>query len=116
MVPTLDREQIFGGTVYMHLWSVDDIDTIDGWSLFKIKEETADSISCVGLMTLLPSGEIPMEFSLNRVSHGIAWQLTVAAVDADLPSKLWNAVYLYGTGERQQPQWNRGMVKRGVLE
>lgn len=70
------------------LWTVEGLHVVvDGWALFRIIRESADSMDAVGLMAWL------------SLSH----------------SKQWNSVYLYASGDEDPPRWNWGRQYQGFL-
>ena len=78
---------------------------MDGWDYFSVIRESNDSIDAVGLMTLLPSGSVPIEVNVTRHESGFTWSVRIARLDpawlALSDSKRWKSVYLYATGERE---------------
>lgn len=104
--------------VYALLWSMEDL-VVDGWALFRVVQESDDSIDALGLMTLLPSGSIPMSVKIRADEAGLACSVQVGLQDqrwlALSDSKRWNSVYLFATGERDEPQWNWGREYQGLV-
>lgn len=102
--------------VYMMLWSMDDL-IVDGWALFRVVRESDDSLDAVGLMTLLPTGSVPIAVNIKADETGLAWSARAGIQDehwlALSGSKRWNAVYLYATGEREEPRWQWGQEQMG---
>jgi hypothetical protein len=102
--------------LYFMLWSIDDL-TVDGWALFRIVQESEDFLDAVGLMTLLPSGSVPIALNVRADDGGLTWSAQAALQDqawlALSDSKRWNSVYLYATGERETPLWTWGRQYRG---
>lgn len=92
------------------LWSIEDKDfSVDGWTYFRVKRESENALDVVGLMTLLPSGSVPIAINVQGQDKGFVWSAQIACVDADWlalsHSRQWKDVYLYATGERQTPGW-----------
>ncbi|HJK96000.1 MAG TPA: hypothetical protein RMF84_02205 [Polyangiaceae bacterium LLY-WYZ-14_1] len=103
-------DEAIGYALYLFLrTSVADLDvTVDGWSVFRVAEERPTSIRGVGIMTLLPAGELPVEVSLSMESDGTHYHVQTAEADegwaALSESKRWKAVYWYAT-EGRPPPW-----------
>jgi hypothetical protein len=104
--------------VYAMLWAMEDL-VVDGWALFRVTQESNDSLEALGLMTLLPSGSIPMSISIRADERGLAWSAQVGDQDQEWlalsDSKRWNSVYLHATGGRETPQWNWAREFRGLV-
>ena len=102
--------------LYFMLWSIDDL-TVDGWALFRVVQESEDSLDAVGLMTLLPSGSVPMALNIGADEGGLTWSVQAALQDrawlALTDSKRWSNVYLYATGARGTPPWTWGRQYQG---
>jgi hypothetical protein len=118
--PVREPEDELANSLYSLLWSVDEKDMfVDGWSYFRVVRESEDSIDAVGLMTLLPSGSVPIEIHVRRQEAGLFWLVQIARLDPDWlalsDSKRWNSVYLYATGEREIPRWTWGRQHHGSL-
>jgi hypothetical protein len=96
--------------LYFMLRSIDDL-SMDGWALFRVVQESEDMIDAVGLMTLLPSGSVPVALNVTADEGGLIWSLQAALQDRDWlalsDSKRWNSVYLYAVGDRETPTWDR---------
>ena len=106
--------------LYALLWSIDDTDvSVDGWSYFRVIRESEESLDAVGLMTLLPSGSVPIAINVKAQQGGFAWSVQVAHLDqawlALSDSKRWNSVYLYATGELETPRWTWGRQHHGSV-
>jgi len=90
---------------------------VDGWTLLRVVQESDESLDAVGLMTLLPSGSVPMALNITADEGGLTWSVQAALQDrawlALSDSKRWNNVYLYATGERETPPWTWGQQYRG---
>src|SRR5262245_29632561 len=73
--------------------------SVDGWSSFYVLEETTASLRAVGIMTLLPTGELPMEVELSREADRTRYSLSMGLADTRWTSlsesKRWKSVYLY---------------------
>src|SRR5688572_12629188 len=106
-VRAAEPDEQLAAALYFMLWSIDDLD-VDGWTLFRVVRESEESLDAIGLMTLLPSGSIPIAISVKAQEGGLAWSAQVARQDPDWlalsDSKRWNRVYLYATGERESPE------------
>jgi len=97
--------------------------TVDGWSFIRIVRESHESIEAVGLMSLLPSGSVPMVVHVEAAAAGLAWTADIGRGDDDWralsESKKWKRVYLYASGDRNEPGWTwsekcRGTVRQAV--
>jgi hypothetical protein len=77
---------------------------VDGWTTFHVIRETTASLKAVGIMTILPTGELPLEVELSREPNGARYLLRVGLVDERWhslsESKRWKSVYLYATQDR----------------
>ena len=106
--------------LYFLLWSIDAEVTIDGWALFRVTSESVRTLDGVGLMTLLPTGAVPIAVSVWEHAGAIEWSVRIGRLDAawlDLsPDKQWNSVYLYATGGADLPRWTWGPKHRGVIQ
>jgi hypothetical protein len=111
-----DPEEELASALYFMLWSIDDL-TVDGWVLFRVVQESDDSLDAVGLMTLLPSGSVPIALNIRADEGGLTWSVQSGLQDrawlALSDSKRWNNVYLYATGERETPPWAWGRQYQG---
>jgi len=101
--------ELANGLSYM-LWSIDDAQvTVDGWTLFKVVQEADDSLDAVGLMTLFPSGSTPIAVCVRATESGLAWSARLSLRDEAWlslsESKRWKNVYLYASGDREEPPW-----------
>ncbi len=105
--------------VYSLLWSMPGL-TVDGWLLFRIVHESNESLEAVGLMTLLPSGSVPMSIVVKGDEEGIVWSAQAGQQDRHWlglsDSKRWNSVYLYASGNREEPGWNWGSTQQGLVQ
>jgi hypothetical protein len=111
-------DEELANSLYALLRSIDGLQvTVDGWSYVRVVRESPESLGAVGLMTLLPSGSIPIEIEVKANNSGVAWMVQVAQTDSEWlalsESKRWNRVYLYATGERATPQWSWGESLEG---
>ena len=106
--------------VYFLLWSVDAGVSFDGWALFQVVRESSQSLDGVGLMTLLPSGSVPIAISVREHADTIEWSMRMGCLDAswlDLsPDKQWNSVYVYAAGWADSPRWTWGPQHCGTLQ
>lgn len=104
--------------LYAILWALEDV-TVDGWALFRVVRESHDSLEGVGLMTLLPTGSVPMSVEIRAHEHELVWSARAGLQDqqwlALSNSKRWNAVYLFATGGREEAQWTWDREYQGVL-
>jgi hypothetical protein len=117
-------DEEFADALYAMLRSIDDLCvTVDGWTFFRVVQESADSVDVVGLMVLLPGGSVPIAISLRSAERGLDWSLQIGRQDGVWlslsDSKRWNSVYLYASGDRHSPPWiwdrtYQGSVLRAV--
>ena len=81
----------------------------DGWLSFHLLEETALSLSAVGIMHVLPSSLVPMEVALTKTASALRLELWTGARGPQEPalsqSAWWKAMYLYAA-EGQEPKWD----------
>jgi len=81
---------------------------VDGWRILRLVREDATSLQAVGIMHVLPTGELPLEVELSREPASTRYRLRIGIGDARWEalshSKRWNAVYLYASGERAE-EW-----------
>jgi hypothetical protein len=96
---------VLADAVYVLLRGDPNLDVaVDGWSMFQVVQETTTSLKAVGIMTVLPSGELPMELEFSRESNATRYRLRMSLVDEGWyslsESKRWKAVYLYATQGR----------------
>ena len=81
---------------------------VDGWMILRLVRENATSLQAVGIMHVLPTGELPLEVELSREPASTRYRLRLGIGDARWEalshSKRWNAVYLYASGERAE-EW-----------
>jgi hypothetical protein len=81
---------------------------LDGWKMFRLMTETITSLRAVGIMHVLPGGELPVEVMLSTSLEGTRYRVQIGGDDSEWKSlsesKRWKAVYLYATGECDE-QW-----------
>ena len=91
---------------------------VDGWRMLRLVRETPTSLRAVGLMHVLPAGELPIEVELSRDVGSTRYRLRIGVGDARWDSlsdsKRWNAVYLYASGERDE-EWTWSEPISGCL-
>jgi hypothetical protein len=92
---------------------------VDGWALFRVVQEADDHLTAIGLMTLLPTGSVPVAISVSAHQDGIAWSAQVGREDDDWlalsESKRWKIVYLYASGDLEEPRWTWSPPYQGLL-
>jgi hypothetical protein len=90
---------------------------VDGWALFRVVRESDESLDALGLMTLLPTGSVPIAINVSGDEQGFAWSAHIGRQDphwlALSDSKRWNSVYLHATDGRDEPQWTWERQSRG---
>jgi hypothetical protein len=93
--------------------------TVDGWGFVRIIRETPRDIEAVGLMSLLPTGSVPIAVQVETTPAGLAWTAKVGRDDsewqAQSESKRWKSVYLYASGDRSEPGWSWDEGHQGTL-
>lgn len=86
--------------------------------MLQLASETATSLRAIGIMHVLPTGELPIEVELTREPRSTRYLIRIGADDSRWgslsDSKRWNAVYLYATGDRDE-QWNWSQPISGCL-
>lgn len=104
--------------LYFMLWSLSDV-TVDGWTVFKVTSESEDSLDAVGLMTLLPSGSMPMAIHVVATEQGLEWNAQVSLKDESWlslsSSKRWKSTYLFACGDLPDPPWSWDRTYTGAL-
>lgn len=102
----------------LYLQALPELESIDGWALLIVVEETPEALRAVGISYVLPSSELPIEASFRFASGVIEYQILVGSDDkvwsSRTESKRWNAVYQYAT-EGTEPEWNWGPPITGVF-
>jgi len=77
---------------------------VDGWTSFHVTHETPLSLKVVGIMTILPADDLPLEVDVSRDSNGARYLLRIGLADERWyslsESKRWKSVYLYATQDR----------------
>jgi hypothetical protein len=112
-------EAAFTYASYLYLRGIPNIDVaVDGWRMLRLVSETAASLRAVGIMYVLPTGEIPIEVELSRELRSTRYWLRVGMDDSRWgslsDSKRWKAVYLYANGECDEA-WNWSQQVSGCL-
>jgi hypothetical protein len=100
-------EEAFTYALYLCLRSLHIADVaMDGWRMLRIAGETATSLRAVGIMHVLPTGELPIEVELSGELHSIRYWVRIGMDDdrwgSLTDSKRWKAVYLYANGARDE--------------
>lgn len=88
--------------IYIFLRGLPDLDLpVDGWTSFHVVGEATESLTAVGIMTVLPTNELPLEVEFWTESNQMRYRLRVGLVDERWhslsESKRWKSVYLYAT-------------------
>jgi hypothetical protein len=117
MDPT--SEAAFSYALELYLRAIPNLDvTVDGWKLLRIVHETTTSLRAIGIMYVLPPGELPMEVDLSREVGSTQYSVRVGIDDARWKSlsdaKRWKVVYLYASGDRDE-EWNWSEPIAGCL-
>ena len=86
--------------------------------MLRLVQETRTSLRAVGIMHVLPAGELPLEVELSREFGSTRYRVRVGIEDARwnslTDSKRWKVVYLYATGEGDE-EWNWSEPIAGCL-
>ena len=114
-----EPDEELADSIYRLLWQLENHEVvIDGWSYFRVVEESSTELTAVGLMWQLPSGSVPIEVNLALKGKEIAWSIRFGQPDQswlDLSnSKRWNYVYLYAD-DSGPPEWIWSEPYEGVL-
>jgi hypothetical protein len=65
-----------GSALYELLYGIEGLHVaVDGWEWFRIVRESADSMDVVGLMTLLPTGDVPIEINVRAAGQALNWSV-----------------------------------------
>lgn len=96
-------------SMYRLLWTLETSEaSVDGWLYFAVIRETASEISTVGLMSLLPSGSIPIQVDVRVSDDQAQWVVRFGRMNLTWlelsESKRWNYVYLYSRGVNDRPK------------
>lgn len=79
---------------------------LDGWKMFRFVIDTATSLRAVGIMHVLPRGELPVEVTLSTGLEGTRYWLQIGTGDSRWESlsdaRRWKAVYLYASGAHDE--------------
>jgi len=115
-----EADDQLGHALYFTLWSIDDPDAIvDGWTIFRVIGESDASLDAVGLMTLLPSGSMPIALHVDATHQGLNWSARVSLKDEAWlslsASKRWNKVCLFAGGDLVEPPWAWDRTYTGTL-
>jgi hypothetical protein len=86
--------------------------------MLRLVRENAASLQAVGIMHILPTGELPLEVELSREPALTRYRLRIGVGDARWDalshSKRWSAVYLYAGRERDE-EWTWSAPVSGYL-
>ena len=104
------NDEAFAYVLYVYLSVIPEMNlTLDDWKTLRIVSETPDSLHAVGVMYVLPPGELPMEVKVSKEHDSITYVLRTGVADERWnslsESKRWKAVYHYALGERDAA-WN----------
>jgi hypothetical protein len=104
---------------YLYLRGLPDVDVaVDGWRMFRLVSETATSLRAIGIMHVLPSCELPIEFELIREPRSTRYWLRIGMDDSRWgslsDSKRWKVVYLHAQGKSDE-EWNWSQPVSGCL-
>ena len=106
--------------LYALLRSIDIGVSVDGWAVCRVVHESAETLDAVGLMTLLPTGAVPLAVSVRVERGGFEWSVRVGTQDtrwrALSSDKQWSSVYLYATTKAGPPPWMWGPRREGFME
>ena len=104
-----EGEEAFTYALGLYLSVVPNLNVVaDGWRMLRLVDEAATSLRAVGIMYVLPTGELPLEVELSREPGSTRYRVRIGISDARWESlsesKRWKAVYLYASGERDE-EW-----------
>lgn len=112
-------EEAFTYALYLYLRAIPNFEVaVDGWRMLRVASETTESLRAIGIMYVLPTGELPIEVELSRELRSTRYALRIG-IDDTLwrslsDSKRWKAVYLYANRERGE-EWNWSQPISGCL-
>lgn len=76
---------------------------VDGWLMFRVMEEDATTLRVVGVMSILPDDDAPLELELKWEAGAVFYTLHLGIVDEEWKSqsesKRWRSIYQYSKGE-----------------
>lgn len=112
-------DEAFKHALYIYLRALPDLDiAVDGWRTLQISRETHDFLRAVGIMSILPPDELPLEVVLRRRETETAYWLRFGAPDrlwhSMTRSRRWKAVYLYAH-DSHVAKWNWADPIAGAL-
>ncbi len=114
-----DSNEELASAMYCLLRTSDIAVTVDGWGFFGTVRESPQEVEAVGLMSLLPTGEVPIEVRVVATSAGLAFEARVGRDDdawrALSDSKRWRLLYQYVYGDGPL-RWDWDTSFRGVLD
>jgi hypothetical protein len=114
-----DSNEELASALYGLLRTSDIAVTVDGWGFFGTVRESPQEVEAVGLMSLLPTGEVPIEVRVEATSAGLAFEARVGRDDdawrALSDSKRWRLLYQYVDGDGPL-RWDWDTPFRGVLD
>jgi hypothetical protein len=114
-----DSNEELASALYSLLRTSDIAVTVDGWGFFGTVRESPQEVEAVGLMSLLPTGEVPIEVRVEATSAGLAFEARVGRDDdawrALSDSKRWRLLYQYVHGDGPLG-WDWDTSFRGVLD
>ena len=113
-------DEDLAAALYAMLWTIDTGVSVDGWALFRVVHESAQALDAVGLMTLLPSGAVPIAIGIRAEAGGFEWSVRTGRQDAHWRAlstdKQWNSVYLYASNKAESPPWTWGPQQKGFVQ
>jgi len=100
-------EEAFSCALELYLRTIPNLNvSLDGWRMLRVVRETSASLRAVGIIYVLPTGELPLEVELSREPGSTCYWLRIGTSDARWESlsdsKRWTAVYLYASGDREE--------------
>lgn len=115
-----EADETLGDALYVLFRTASEIETcVDGWTVFRVMRESTEYLEAVGLMALLPCGQIPIAISITANADNLAWLAQVGQEDDEWrslsESKRWKKVYIYASGSTQQPSWSWKKQYRGLV-
>ncbi len=103
-------DEAFRYALYLYVRGLPEVDiAVDGWRTLQISRETRGFMRAVGIMSILPPDELPLEVVLRLRGAETAYWLRFGVPDrlwrSMTRSRRWKAVYLYAH-DRHAASWN----------
>lgn len=113
-------EDAFTYALELYLRHIPNLDVaVDGWRMARLVRGSDTFVRAVGIIHVLPAGELPLELEVSTGPASTRYRLRVGIDDARWrslsDSKRWKAVYLYATAERAQ-EWTWSEPISGCID